>query len=242
MQRLFKVLPAPRPDDVNWPALQRSWWQRTVRGRGCRVRAHYHHLPAARLAPSAAAPAVRAALLPTPPTPCSFTSRTPCPPSSQMRPLYALPIILFFMLLPIGMFTGAFAQLTVALCGSPADPGSRSDNWCGRAWAVGRDGGRCGIGGRRQGLWAWQQRAVPATPTSAAPSQTTPHPPAHTRAHPAPPAPCQVLLGRPLGHVPAQCHHLARALTGAVHLPHVRVCVRVCVPALGSSSSLGRAQ
>lgn len=31
MQRLFKVLPAPRPDDVNWPALQRSWWQRTVR-------------------------------------------------------------------------------------------------------------------------------------------------------------------------------------------------------------------
>lgn len=34
MQRLFKVLPAPRPDDVNWPALQRSWWQRTVRGKG----------------------------------------------------------------------------------------------------------------------------------------------------------------------------------------------------------------
>ena len=33
MQRLFKVLPAPRPDDVNWPALQRSWWQRTVRRR-----------------------------------------------------------------------------------------------------------------------------------------------------------------------------------------------------------------
>ncbi|PSC69350.1 ERD4-related membrane [Micractinium conductrix] len=75
MQRLFKVMPAPRPDDVNWPALQRSWWQRTI------------------------------------------------------RPLYALPIILFFMLLPIGMFTGAFAQLTVALCGSPQDPGSRSDNW-----------------------------------------------------------------------------------------------------------------
>jgi hypothetical protein len=75
MQRLFKVLPAPRPDDVNWPALQRSWWQRT------------------------------------------------------MRPLYALPIILFFMLLPIGMFTGAFAQLNIALCGSPNDPGSRSDNW-----------------------------------------------------------------------------------------------------------------
>lgn len=34
MQRLFKVLPAPRPDDVNWPALQRSWWQRTVRRGG----------------------------------------------------------------------------------------------------------------------------------------------------------------------------------------------------------------
>ncbi len=104
-----------------------------------------------------------------------------------MRPLYALPIILFFMLLvrglvvargfdlrwhwpetvlrrcrcavhttasrlkhadsfhttckhtfshlfppapqPIGMFTGAFAQLNIALCGSPNDPGSRSDNW-----------------------------------------------------------------------------------------------------------------
>lgn len=101
-------------------------------------------------------------------------------PSLQMRPLYALPIILFFMLLvggsrpgglatrqstpsgtqawgalptsrssspplafvdpslpthpfctlqPIGMFTGAFAQLTIALCGSPQDPGSRSDAW-----------------------------------------------------------------------------------------------------------------
>ena len=30
-QRLFNVQPAPRPDDVNWPALQHSWWQRTVR-------------------------------------------------------------------------------------------------------------------------------------------------------------------------------------------------------------------
>ncbi len=46
-----------------------------------------------------------------------------------MRPLYALPIILFFMLLPIGMFTGAFAQLTVALCGNPNDPASRSGSW-----------------------------------------------------------------------------------------------------------------
>lgn len=32
MQRLFNVQPAPRPDDVNWSALQRSWWQRTVGG------------------------------------------------------------------------------------------------------------------------------------------------------------------------------------------------------------------
>ncbi len=36
VQRLFEVQPAPRPDDVNWPALQRSWWQRTVRAwRAC---------------------------------------------------------------------------------------------------------------------------------------------------------------------------------------------------------------
>ncbi|KAI3425049.1 hypothetical protein D9Q98_008427 [Chlorella vulgaris] len=75
MQRLFNVQPAPRPDDVNWSALQRSWWQRTL------------------------------------------------------RPLYALPLILFFMLLPIGMFTGAFAQLSVALCGNPNDPATRSGSW-----------------------------------------------------------------------------------------------------------------
>lgn len=50
VQRLFEVQPAPRPDDVNWPALQRSWWQRTVRaGRACaapsfasRLRATWH--------------------------------------------------------------------------------------------------------------------------------------------------------------------------------------------------------
>jgi hypothetical protein len=51
-----------------------------------------------------------------------------------MRPLYALPIILFFMLLPIGMFTGAFAQLTIALCGNPNDHGAQSDSWYCR-WA-----------------------------------------------------------------------------------------------------------
>ena len=31
MQRLFQVEPAPRPDDVNWPTLQRSWWPRQQR-------------------------------------------------------------------------------------------------------------------------------------------------------------------------------------------------------------------
>jgi hypothetical protein len=33
------------------------------------------------------------------------------------------------MLLPIGMFTGAFAQLTIALCGNPNDPAARSASW-----------------------------------------------------------------------------------------------------------------
>lgn len=66
-QRLLNVQPAPSPDDVNWPALTRSWWQR------------------------------------------------------QSRPIIVLPLILFIMLLPIGAFTGAFAQLTIAVCGSPAD-------------------------------------------------------------------------------------------------------------------------
>jgi hypothetical protein len=65
--RLFNVEAAPSPDDVNWPALTRSWWQR------------------------------------------------------QSRPAYVLPLILFIMLLPIGAFTGAFAQLTIALCGNPND-------------------------------------------------------------------------------------------------------------------------
>ena len=65
--RLFNVEAAPSPDDVNWPALTRSWWQR------------------------------------------------------QTRPAAALPLILFIMLLPIGAFTGAFAQLTIAICGNPAD-------------------------------------------------------------------------------------------------------------------------
>ena len=30
-QRLFNVQPAPSPDDVNWPTLTRSWWQRQSR-------------------------------------------------------------------------------------------------------------------------------------------------------------------------------------------------------------------
>lgn len=66
-QRLFNVQAAPSPDDINWPTLTRSWWQR------------------------------------------------------QSRPVFALPLILFIMLLPIGAFTGAFAQLTIAICGTPAD-------------------------------------------------------------------------------------------------------------------------
>ena len=72
MQRLFNVAPAPRADDINWPTLQRSWWQR------------------------------------------------------QVRPLFALPGIILVMILPIGAFTGAFAQLTLAICGNGS---KRSDNW-----------------------------------------------------------------------------------------------------------------
>lgn len=67
-ERLLNVHAAPSPDDVNWPTLTRSWWQR------------------------------------------------------QSRPIIVLPLILFIMLLPIGAFSGAFAQLTIAVCGSPADP------------------------------------------------------------------------------------------------------------------------
>ena len=74
-QRLLNVQPAPSPDDVNWPALTRSWWQR------------------------------------------------------QSRPILVLPLILFIMLLPIGAFTGAFAQLTIAVCGSPTDKESTSSSW-----------------------------------------------------------------------------------------------------------------
>ena len=74
-QRLFNVQAAPSPDDVNWPALERSWWQR------------------------------------------------------QARPAYVLPLILFIMLLPIGAFTGAFAQLTIAFCGSPENPGPAAGEW-----------------------------------------------------------------------------------------------------------------
>jgi hypothetical protein len=83
-QRLFDVQAAPSPDDVNWPALERSWWQR------------------------------------------------------QARPAYVLPLIFFIMLLPIGAFTGAFAQLTIAFCGSPENPGPAADNWfCSDTrWAV----------------------------------------------------------------------------------------------------------
>jgi hypothetical protein len=76
-QRLFNVQPAPSPDDVNWPTLTRSWWQR------------------------------------------------------QSRPVIVLPLILIIMLLPIGAFTGAFAQLTIAICGSPADDSAAwsADSW-----------------------------------------------------------------------------------------------------------------
>ena len=74
-QRLFDVQAAPSPDDVNWPALERSWWQR------------------------------------------------------QARPAYVIPLILFIMLLPIGAVTGAFAQLTIAFCGNPDNPGPAADQW-----------------------------------------------------------------------------------------------------------------
>ena len=75
-QRLLNVQPAPSPDDVNWPALTRSWWQR------------------------------------------------------QSRPILVLPLILFIMLLPIGAFTGAFAQLTIAVCGTPAEDKSSTSWYC----------------------------------------------------------------------------------------------------------------
>eukprot|EP00889_Picochlorum_renovo_P004507 jgi/Picre1/31537/NNA_006889.t1 len=74
-QRLLNVQPAPSPDDVNWPSLTRSWWQR------------------------------------------------------QSRPVLTLPLILFIMLLPIGAFTGAFAQLTIAVCGNPDDDNAFTDSW-----------------------------------------------------------------------------------------------------------------
>jgi len=75
-QRLLNVQAAPSPDDVNWPSLTRSWWQR------------------------------------------------------QSRPIIVLPLILFIMLLPIGAFSGAFAQLTIAVCGSPADTSKPpNDSW-----------------------------------------------------------------------------------------------------------------
>ena len=51
-----------------------------------------------------------------------------------MRPLYALPLILFFMLLPIGMVTGAFAQLTVALCGNPNDAATSAAGRYANSW------------------------------------------------------------------------------------------------------------
>lgn len=63
------------------------------------------------------------------PPPLSPLPPVPHPLQPQLRPLYALPLILFFMLLPIGMFTGAFAQLSVALCGNPNDPATRSGSW-----------------------------------------------------------------------------------------------------------------
>ena len=74
-QRLFDVQEAPSPDDMNWPALERTWWQR------------------------------------------------------QARPVCVLPLIMFIMLLPIGAFTGAFAQLTIAFCGNPGNPGPAGDQW-----------------------------------------------------------------------------------------------------------------
>lgn len=86
-QRLFKVQPAPSPDDVNWPSLTRSWWHR------------------------------------------------------QVRPAYVMPLILFIMLLPIGAFTGAFAQLTLAICGNEKEGSSEAlspDSWycSGDQWAT----------------------------------------------------------------------------------------------------------
>jgi len=77
MQTMFRVIAAPRPDDVNWPTLQRGWWART------------------------------------------------------MRPIYVLPFIVAIMFLPIGAFTGAFAQLTIALCGDGSGNSGREGELAG---------------------------------------------------------------------------------------------------------------
>jgi len=84
MQTMFRVIAAPRPDDVNWPTLQRGWWART------------------------------------------------------MRPIYVLPFIVAIMLLPIGAFTGAFAQLTIALCGDGSGNSGREGELAG-TWFCSED-------------------------------------------------------------------------------------------------------
>lgn len=149
----------------------------------------------------------------------------------QMRPLAALPLILFFMLLPIGMFTGAFAQLTIALCGSPADPGSRSDNWCVRG-CLGWDPPPPLLPTL---LCCWYSRLCCFSRRCCCCCCANPHCRRMSTVQLGPPPPrppaClpQVLLRRPVGHVHAQHHHLAGTLAGAVHLPHVGACVCVCM-------------
>ena len=168
MQRLFKVLPAPRPDDVNWPALQRSWWQRTVRrrgavaleepaGKGCsQLMANVDCLESSQSlllprCPCALRRCVRCTRCPSSSSSCCWwvigTRGAPGPQSQWLLPLCHVqdhlasplshdcpPSDLTLLptplaLQPIGMFTGAFAQLNIALCGSPNDPGARSSNW-----------------------------------------------------------------------------------------------------------------
>lgn len=74
--RAFRIVPAPDPENINFPAIQRSFWHR------------------------------------------------------QWKSLIAIFLIIFMMLLPIGLITGIFSQLSAALCGgSNGSPGSLTGTW-----------------------------------------------------------------------------------------------------------------
>lgn len=50
----------------------------------------------------------------------------------MVRPLLVFPVIMVIMLFPIGIFTGAFSQLSTAICGVPAgdaDPTTYATSW-----------------------------------------------------------------------------------------------------------------